>query len=118
MGNGKLSSYAPPASHIDPCEIRLRIFEAVSKSSIANTDLIIKQCKEVEAYVWYKMAPIEKAPTPLSTIEEAATATYEHLSDLIDNCGDEEKKIKLQFSRHTWQRFISEIHEALQNNPR
>ena len=75
---------------------------------------ILALAKEIETWFWGGFAPIEKPPTPLSTIEEAAAATKARVLELALNSADAALARDLEGSLAYYERFIAEVHGAIQ----
>lgn len=96
-------------------EVRLGCLEAAVKTygSPANDKQVLDLAKRYESYVWGGFAPIERPPTPMSNIHEAAIATWTFVTELAENTADQQEKEALLKTEGMWQRFIAELHAVL-----
>lgn len=78
-----------------------------------NAKKIVDVAITYEKYIWGRFAPNDKAPTPLSTIKEAAEATRDLLAELQRNSADEALQHRLATSLETWERFQADLEAAL-----
>lgn len=107
-----------PEAKLDQLEVRshscqLSVALLQSSQKPFTTEMVVEEAQKLEKYIWGRFAPMEKAPTPLSTIAEAANATAQRISEYAVNCGDEERKKKILAVADQWNRFMADLTAAM-----
>lgn len=104
------------AYDINQIDIRseaLKIARAANSDAKIPAELLIKEAEKIEKYLWGKFAPSDKAPTPMSTIEEAAAATKAIVIELLENTADPVKLAQIRNALMFWERFMADMEIAL-----
>lgn len=74
---------------------------------------VVNDAKEIEKFLWGGLAPIEKAPTPLSTIQECIAAAHERLEGYIASSeGIDVERFKQ--AKASLERFAADLDAAFQ----
>lgn len=79
---------------------------------IGTAEKMVEEAKKIETFLWGGMAPIEKPPTPFSTIEEAAGATLLRVKELARNAPTDVAHKLLEAIPH-FERFVADVNAAL-----
>ncbi|HKS73265.1 MAG TPA: hypothetical protein VJQ82_08710 [Terriglobales bacterium] len=74
---------------------------------------VLDIAKKIETWFWGGFAPIERPPTPLSTIEEAAQATINRVGELAEGTADLALRADLVEAAGMFQRFVADVHGAI-----
>ena len=98
-----------PTPH--PTQVRATAWDLMQREQGISLDFKQRErrAKEIETYLWGGFAPIEKAPTPLNTIEDHVQAIRQHLSDIIANHGDPQRALAIGDCSGTLERFAADI---------
>lgn len=76
-------------------------------------DKILDDAKAIEKFIWGGLGPIEKSPTPYSTIDEAARATRDTILEYAHNHANPIKVEQLNSLLGTWERFSADLANIL-----
>ena len=97
-----------PTPH--PTQVRAMAYDLAVKEQGGMLDVkfTLERAKKIEEYLWGKFAPIEKAATPLNTIEETLEHALHQLVELSCNT-DPQRSVAINECSANIRRVIADL---------